>query len=1762
MAKNKSNIYITDNEVSVDIVMESLRDATVMKIGYDPANPYGSLLLTEQDKQLDKDLDEAASIIAAAKKIRTGDLTIEDQHKATRELIERFSASSEDVQVATASDINRTVRAVNSKLSSIEDEYQPTQQDKDFVERVQNTLPYASSTADTMTKFFQEYKQMSLESREYVLGDLKELYQEYRASNIDKTVRPEIYSEVVAEWQALPKRFSHTITFDESALRSLPETTYPSQIEAERSHLANINAGEMKPKDFYALMADYQEHLKTADTIRGELIQIKEDAIGKFAAASDALNRAKEMAELREQEIAAGKVPDPNEQLPSVSAAQANWTRTYNAITKANDAIDAFNANEAQIMAEHKMAAHTLYHDYMQLAEQFAETHPRSREKVNALTQSIFDEYIARNDQQQEFLTGLAGIKHDIHARQDNIDILNDALKKYEKMSPEDKVIVQGPLLREVEQFNGNRLATVEAAAADMSMGLALRDAVKEHRGAIVNSNDLDHFQQAIETLKKVRDEETPEHRERVVAYLTQATVDKAEQFYNSGKGMTAVLINDNEGNAHAISHIVNEHVAVSKNGDVFVTGQPINVTFSSEQVEAKFRSREYFETNADFEKHLTVQTGNQGLYISVPYAQNNEYGSGYTVTAENVRQSFKVLDVEETHGLTTRTTIIAQNENTNEIYKFNTGLTMQDFIQRSSPDLIIRDSVHIDIPKAHLVSDAMKDSILNHQREAVAASIERPVFTISEPKLKMIDGDLAINVPNPKSPIPDQQSVVHVMNDNGKATFELYNPKNNQFALCKTDINFNDAVKQCDDLYKGVYGMGQPSFGEKPKDTQFTFGPDDKTPKITTTDKFVVMKLPNAQTKELDDYYITNITNRNGVAHFDLVHSTNGRSATCSTQIPYAEAIEKFDVLHNSVLQKNVEQIRVNNLDGVDFAKTDEGILVTYTNPKDKSSHTGYLMSVDYNHMSIREGSGAIVDLSCRENRKTPDVTHDDIALKLMRTQGVIVTDMESQLYIGDGKYSNDLIANTQTSTVSKGEIVHTNKDAMIQNQMNIAYVGDELTLTYNHEGRTRREEISYIQATQRQEATGENVVDLKIVSQNGDTSRIYNIEGLSQEEFRKALAYDKLHLQVSDQQAWDDFRNGKLTEHNTAVAIDALNKQTPAISVDNIVQPKLNENDIRRAELVEQNGQFVLKGVDRDNAAINIANPIITRNNQNELIVYSVNETGEKDQFRIVGAAAGKYAEIERHASEKNFDYSRVLNHNSNAICENIEKYRTVGLDINVPSRDLNAMFSDRVGISAELTNGTRFTPDMIRLNENSSIAEKYGVIIQEGNNGPSFTYYNDPKNELIEVRKASTPYINSSKLPQTAVAAEQQGYLCIDRANNIAVKNDGIVYKINVEANDTNPSFSYTHSSFTDAHKANAIATLNSQTAYLQNIPKTEEEARKQNFLLIDYDKGIAIREGGLVYAIKPQDLMDMAQSLDGKPRNFYDERIATPIDKALENANFVAPEKFALGVHDIKPMVNEWNMTAGADGKVRLSFAETSLDQYTPTLGGEGHVVKSVYISDDGKELVARVQGNISHETNSTTEIQDIRLGRPTQEQMEFIDKTTQNVVGNAGDRLQYWVDNVNDLSLGRGNVVNDKIEFAKVGDLVLIQETDKSVCSVWTVERDIDNNLNLVRFGPSDGKMPSVISMDSDILQSHKFYTFEPTNDAYMDMAYSRNAVYAEPIRQHGDNHSIVGMRMGERIAVIEGEEHITQGITTRGEGKLHEPVLQDEMEMG
>ena len=236
-----------DTSGSSLVTMHSLAEETHNVTGYTEDRPYSSLGLdaTRSGEYHEKDeLLSLANRLASQASSTIGTRMDEEERKETMasryekllKVINDYENAPAEVRYAIATDINKAINAMNREQMPIPQTF--TVEEQSFIDNVSH-IQYLSSTAsDELHKAFAEYRTLPDASQRAVLPELQSVYASYVSFN----KYTDGHDAIKDEYKELPKRFSHTISFDTN---DFVVKTWSEESEEIHTRLQNLDGHQI-----------------------------------------------------------------------------------------------------------------------------------------------------------------------------------------------------------------------------------------------------------------------------------------------------------------------------------------------------------------------------------------------------------------------------------------------------------------------------------------------------------------------------------------------------------------------------------------------------------------------------------------------------------------------------------------------------------------------------------------------------------------------------------------------------------------------------------------------------------------------------------------------------------------------------------------------------------------------------------------------------------------------------------------------------------------------------------------------------------------------------------------------------------------------------------------------------------------------------------------------------------------------------------------------------------------------------------------------------------------------------------------------------------------------------------------------------------------------------------------------------------------------------------------------------------------------------
>lgn len=346
---------------------------------------------------------------------------------------------------------------------------------------------------------------------------------------------------------------------------------------------------------------------------------------------------------------------------------------------------------------------------------------------------------------------------------------------------------------------------------------------------------------------------------------------------------------------------------------------------------------------------------------------------------------------------------------------------------------------------------------------------------------------------------------------------------------------------------------------------------------------------------------------------------------------------------------------------------------------------------------------------------------------------------------------------------------------------------------------------------------------------------------------------------------------------------------------------------------------------------------------------------------------------------------------------------------------------------------------------------------------------------------------------------------GKLSIDLETKLSSKYGVIVHEDNRGAH-----FTYCNP---DYESGSLIAkTLQASKDFLpkEQIPRSYEEASNSNFVVVDYELGLAIKDNGMVYRMRQSDLQGI------NAINYYDEKIIdNPEDLALKS-RFVSASKFDSGREDYVPSVNGWEIKISPDGRPNLYFSESS-SHPSVEWGSQGLEISQIAISEDGKCVEAKLRNVLDNEHNTSGVIDSVRLCAPSSSQISAMESATANTVGDANDKIRHYFSQVNDLTKGLNMSGSFDHDSLKIGQYLIVKNSEHD--SIGALYKVCGESGEMLIVGGADQSAKHPIMYDKlDSLIGKQVVVLDIPENMNQDFRWASSTVYISDV--HYENGKV------------------------------------------
>lgn len=738
-----------------------------------------------------------------------------------------------------------------------------------------------------------------------------------------------------------------------------------------------------------------------------------------------------------------------------------------------------------------------------------------------------------------------------------------------------------------------------------------------------------------------------------------------------------------------------------------------------------------------------------------------------------------------------------------------------------------------------------------------------------------------------------------------------------------------------------------------------------------------------------------------------------------------------------------------------ISFQKHGDQIFAHAVNSDD--SVFGQVVNMTDNSVTIRDATHGLVVVQSTDGKLVDN---------LLAGENIVAIRNESELTIGNGTSTENIFNPDYSKNNSMNvSVVDADKEDFLKRSFNLEHLGSELTTSQIIDGKVIHGTISYMNA----EMMDDNTIKMTVVEQVGRDMTAYQIEGITYSELRQFAELTKLH-ELNDPELRESLQRMQLTQTpdvaDVTRVVNAFNEmQSDVIAIDSLkYEPQ--EGDLVRASIIESNGQLLLRAYDHEGTAHTFRDPVIKTEN-GEMFAYV---SGEQ-----------KF--------EKGEDGKRqiVINDSENGT----DRYRIV-----------SCAFGEFTNLSQETQKEFNWA-DIIERKENSFF-------------------------QNVNVEYTVDTHLNTGGRDMHALFSEKIGVSCETTENHhisashIQIDDDTKValnYGVLIQDTKDGPHFTY----FNPSQESTLfnVTTTDAATKYLpaEQIPTNAEDAQKNNFVLVDYEHCVAIKQGGLCYRLNEEDLNKVFAET-GKPQNYYSDKIAEPLTSLEQHAQFVSSEKFAGATNDLQPSVNNWNINVSASGKPMLSFEEASASASTSTIG-RSYEIKGITVEKDGTGIYAELVSPIANADNSTGSVSKVRLCMPTEQQFETMEKATARTIGDAGTKMQHYFEQINDLAKG----IEKQVDTSKLerGKYVVVQDEADRPGVVYKVVTE--NSLMIVGGSDDTASHPTVLK--GDAINGKIITQIDNISmQAQSQLRFENNTVYAEFNKD--TSGKITGVTIGDR----------------------------------
>ena len=1118
-----------------------------------------------------------------------------------------------------------------------------------------------------------------------------------------------------------------------------------------------------------------------------------------------------------------------------------------------------------------------------------------------------------------------------------------------------------------------------------------------------------------------------------------QAFVDKVEGYYNSSASRTDLYYTATEGDhdvKYRIESVIGPNafygIAEGTNERTLVlTHEPLDIKFTRDQLDlgtamtgvpvVEFKDE---DTRKRFESEAEFRIDNGKVMVDV-------YGSLTPDYQANIKAgSFTSYEVIGMDQFNLTDTVIRLQSDKGEVIDVVSTLTQAKIANAIDYDIRIKNGVYevqeteilpeaakasldayAEAAKASLdayatSAEALRDaSVSERVANAIDENVKKPGFltkTIDADIVPSSDGAFVLNHNGAELPIqsiaktPEADKLLVVVEEDGKEKKYLV----------------TDTVQEIEDRVRASMPI-EPMTIETKSGTEASF--------TTWGREEIAMCFRSGYDSET--ITVQNITEKDGKAVVTGL-STDGAQTLIevTTDMAYNDAISKFGTAYAIKADRTAEM--GTECVSVDLHKGMVGIDVTWKVSELEPERKGTLIAMSDDHLIVQENGGPIHRLNA-----TVDLT---------KATDVVVTNEDTRSIVIGGHSEKGMDA-----FISSEGFEHTNKNLSVLYPERIDTFTEDLKHTLEGQKVASGNEHYHLGNIISMNATAneDNTYSVTVLTDNGNQLTAYRLEGLNNEQMigiAKAA-----HIQEHSAEAAAELEK---KVHDAEILTNGFNaiRSPEAMVVD--MKNTMREGDISAARIIERDGELALRGLDSEGHAVTLKNFTI-REERGEYIVYSEGEEGLQKN-RIVGTAFGEFTPIKNAAEHyQELTWDRIL---GDKVYQNVDVQYTVSTNMDSKTPEIPDAFVTKVGLSFEF-GGADIHAENYGIDDKTSLSTKYGVIINEGKNGPLFSYF----------------------VPE--------GESNLHMAMSLQ---DG-----------------------------NAVATT--KTLPLSEIPA---DLASSNFVLVDYQNGVAIREGGLVYQLDTKEIHDTY----GKdiPQNYYDPKIAEPLSELTKYATYVSEETFA-GKDNSVPAINNWTIQPGVDGNY-ISFSELSKPDnlaLTSSPIGQSFKLESIAYSDEGIIASISMYGK---------ESETVKLGSPTAEQVATIERATETIITPTGpDKIRAYIDMINEKSLDKHQANTKALDDLQVGSYVIVKNEHDGE-RVGVLYQVVGKNHDLMIVGDTDNEYRHPTIIKHDELANLSLTAVELDKSVADRLRFAETIVHAEVDQRKVGSESKIAVTLGEK----------------------------------